>query len=294
MRTISRADIVAHGICAAALACCVVAAAYGAGSPAWRLLALPALALYAAAVLRRPFRRMRLARAEFPAAWRGLLAREVRVYRALDGEGRARFERDLRWFLDEQAVEGVDGVRVTDELRVLIAAGAAVLLRGQPEWELPRGHTVLVYPGSFDEEFRCAPCGPFDGQAHGQGPVIMARDAVRDAWRNLPEANNVVLHEFAHLMDMKSGGPNGVPRMLSRGAAGEWLGLMRAEMERAGHGQSLLRPYAAENEAECFAVAVEYFFGQPRALRARHPELYGALSRFFNQEPAGGGRTNNQ
>lgn len=286
MRTIAKADIVAHGICAAGMALCVVALALSFGRPAWGLLAVPALAVYAAASLKRPFRRLRLARREFPAAWREVLLREVRFYRGLDGAGRARFERDLRWSLDERTVEGVDGVRVTDELRVLIAAGAAVILHGQPEWELPRGHAVLVYPGSFDEEFRCAPRGPFDGQAHGQGPVIMARDAVRAGWRNPSDAGNVVLHEFAHLMDMKSGGPNGVPRMLARAAVGEWLDMVRAEMEKAARGRSLLRPYAAENEAEFFAVAVEYFFGQTRALRARHPRLYGALARFFNQEPA--------
>lgn len=286
MRTVTKADIVAHGICAAGMALCVVALALSFGRPAWGLLAIPALALYAAAALRRPFRRMRLAREEFPAAWREVLLRDVRFYRGLDGAGRARFERDLRWFLDEHAIEGVDGVRVTGELRALIAEGAAVLLHGQPEWELPRGHTILVYPGSFDEEFRCAPRAPFDGQAHGQGPVIVARDAVQVGWRNPPDACNVVLHEFAHLMDMKSGGPNGVPRMLARAAVGEWIALIHAEMEKVNKGRSLLRPYAGENEAEFFAVAVEYFFGQPRLLRARHPELYGALARFFNQESA--------
>ena len=286
MRTIAKADIVAHGICAAGVALCVIALARSFGRPAWGFLAVAALALYAAGALRRPFRRMRLAREEFPAAWREVLLRDVRFYRGLDRAGRARFERDLRWFLGEHAIEGVDGVRVTGELRALIAAGAAVLLHRQPEWELPRGHTILVYPGSFDEEFRCAPRGPFDGQAHGQGPVIVARGAVRTGWRNPPDAGNVALHEFAHLMDMKSGGPNGVPRMLARAAVGEWLALIRAEMEKVEKGQSLLRPYAAENEAEFFAVAVEYFFGQPRLLRARHPELYGALARFFNQDPA--------
>lgn len=289
MQTITRSDIVAHAACAAAIACGIAAAAYGAGRPSAALLAVPALAIYAAAALRRPMRRRRLAREGIPAAWRGILSREVPFYCRLDEAGRGRFERDLAWFLDGRAVEGVDGVRITDELMVLIGAGAALLLHGQPEWEFPRGRSILVYPGNFDEEFRCAPGGEFDGQAVGQGPVILARDAVREGWRRPGESSNVVLHEFAHLLDQKGEGPNGVPRMLARAAVAEWLELVRAEMDKVERGRSMLRPYAAENEAEFFAVAVEYFFGQPRRLQARHPELYGALARFFNQDPAESG-----
>lgn len=286
MRTIARTDIAAHAACAAGAALIAGFFAASVGWPAWGLLAVPALAAYAAIALRRPLRRAALARRGFPPAWREVLIREVRLYRKLNAPGRARFERDLRWFLDERPIEGVDGVRVTDDLRVLIAAGAAVLLHGRPEWELPRGHAILVYPRAFDEEFRCAPHAPLDGQAHGQGPVILARDAVRQGWRDPAGAGNVVLHEFAHLLDMKSGGPNGVPREMPREAVRGWLGLAAREMEKAARGRSLLRPYAAENEAEFFAVAVECFFGRPRALRERHPELYGTLARFFNQEPS--------
>lgn len=288
MRAIARADIAVHGVCGAGLALCAGALAAGGGYAAIWTASAAAAALYAAAVLRRPLRRMRLAREGIPASWREVLIREVRFYRGLDGPGRARFERDLRWFLDEHPVEGVGGVRVTDELRALVGAGAAILLHGQPEWELPRGRAILLYPGSFGEDFRCSPGGAFDGQTVGQGPVILARDAVREGWRRPGESSNVVLHEFAHLLDEKGGGPNGVPRTLARGAVGEWLALIRAEMERVERGRSMLRPYAAENEAEFFAVAVEYFFGQPRRLRGRHPELYGALARFFGQDPAGG------
>jgi len=285
MRIIRRADIALHGACAAGVALLAALFAAPFGRPVGGLLAFSAFLAYAAAALRRPFRRARLAQAEFPAAWREILRREVRYYRGLDAPGRARFERDLRWFLDERTIEGVDGVRVTDELRLLVAAGAAVLLHGRPDWELPPGHAILLYPRAFDEEFRCAPRGPLDGQAHGQGPVILARGAVREGWRDPAGAGNVVLHEFAHLLDMKGGVSDGVPREMPRAEVRGWLALAEAEMDKAARGRSLLRPYAAENPAEFFAVAVECFFGKPRLLRARHPALYAALARFFNQEP---------
>jgi len=48
----------------------------------------------------------------------------------------------------------------------------------------------------------------------------------------------------------------------------------------------LLDEYAAEDPAEFFAVATEFFFERPRALRARHPDLYTQLRVFYRQDPA--------
>jgi Mlc titration factor MtfA (ptsG expression regulator) len=287
MRTIAKADIILHASCALLIAIAVIAFTSSTPRPAWGLLAVPALAGYAAIAARRPLRRLRLARLPFPTGWREVLQQKVRFYRRLDEVGRRRFERDVRYFLAEWAIEGVGGAEVNDEVRMLIAAGAAVLVHGQPEWELPRGHTVLVYPENFDERFRFRPDGSLLGQVHGQGPVIFSRKALLEGWRNPGDASNVALHEFAHLLDVRCARADGVPRVLGPRAAGAWLDLVRREMEKVRRGQSILNPYAAENEAEFFAVAVETFFERPRPLRERHPELYGALSRFFNQEPAG-------
>jgi MtfA peptidase len=47
----------------------------------------------------------------------------------------------------------------------------------------------------------------------------------------------------------------------------------------------LLDTYGATDPAEFFAVSVEAFFEQPRALRARHPRLYEELQKYFQQDP---------
>jgi len=281
----ARGDIFFHAACAALLTFAIVALSTASLHPAWGLLAVPALAVYAALALRRPVRRMRLAQQPIPPAWREVLFGGVRFYRGLDLKGRERFERNVRYFLAEQRIEGVEGVEITDEIRLLIAAAAAVLVHGQPEWELPRRHTILVYPGGFDEKFRCTRHGPFLGQMHGQGPIVLSREALLEGWR-APGGDNVALHEFAHLLDMRCARATGIPRMLNPVAAGAWLGLIHREMMKVAEHRSMLRAYAAENEAELFAVAVEHFFERPVELKERHPELYKALSQFFNQDPA--------
>lgn len=253
------------------------------GLGAW-LGALPPLVLgwYA---LRRPLRRWRLARRPFPQAWRSWLEAHVPLYARLGADGKARFERDVRFFLEERTFEGVQDVEVTDALRLGVAAGAALLLHGRPDWELPGRSTILFYPDRFDDDYYDTEDAAYDGMAHAQGPVILSRRAVEESWADPGDGSNVVLHELAHLFDFKSTFADGAPSLMDPASAAAWEKLVRREMRRARVGKSVLRRYAATDPAELFAVAVENFFERPEVLRRRHPELFGALVAFFNLDP---------
>ncbi len=237
--------------------------------------------------LRRPLRRWRVARASMPAAWRRWLRRHVPLYTCLDAEGRARFERDVQFFIDEHTFEGVDGVAVTDELRLGVAAGAALLLHGRPDWELGGTSSILFYPDAFDDDYYAGDYADFDGMAHEQGPVLLSAHAVRESWADPGDGNNVVLHELAHLFDFKNAGADGIPSLMDPASEAAWQQLVRREMRRIRHGRSLLREYAATAPSEFFAVAVEVFFEQPDAMAAEHPELFDAMQAFFNLDPRG-------
>ena len=235
--------------------------------------------------LRKPLRRWRIARRPFPDAWRTWLEGHVPLYAHLDAEGRAHFERDVRFFLEERAFEGVQGVEVTDVLRLSVAAGAALLLHGRPGWELPGLSTILFYPDRFDDDYYDTEDAAYDGMAHAQGPVILSRRAVEESWAYAGDGSNVVLHELAHLFDFENAFADGTPSLLAPGSAAAWEKLVKQEMRRARIGKSLLRRYAATNPAELFAVAVENFFERPDALHRRHRALFDALVAFFNLDP---------
>ncbi len=241
--------------------------------------------VFAFFALRRPLRRARLLRAPFPARWREVLEAQVPFYQRLDGAGRRRFENDVRFVLAEHRFEGVDGVVATDELRLLVAAAAAMLLHGRPGWELPAGRSILLYPGSFDERY-VATGGPILGQAHGQGPLIFSVPSLRHGFADPGDGENVALHELAHALDFEQARADGVPAQLAPRAVGPWLRLLHRERDRIFTGESALRDYAASSEAELFAVAVEQFFEAPRELREKSPQLYEALAQFFAQDPA--------
>ena len=237
-----------------------------------------------ARVARRPLRRRRLARRPFPDTWRAWLRERVRVYAALDGAGRQRFERDVVWALDGLRFEGAGGAEPTDTLRLAVAAGAAVLLHGRPDWELPTERTVLLVPDTFDEAYGDEEPGLYDGMVHSQGPIVLSTAAVETGWARA-DGQNVVLHELAHVFDFEGWEADGAPSFLDPRSADAWRQLMRAEMRRAERGDGVLRSYAASAPAELFAVATEQFFERPARLRRHHPELFDALVAFYGQTP---------
>lgn len=248
-------------------------------------LALVPVLIVAWRGLRQPWRRWRASREPFPAAWRSWLNTRVPFYATLDAEGQTRFERDVQFFCTEQHFEGVDGVVVTDTLKLAVAAGAALMLHGRPGWELGTDRSILFYPAPFDEDYYDTAYAKFDGMVHAQGPVILSKASVESDWAHPGTGHNVVIHELAHLFDMADSVAEGVPSLMDRSSARAWSQLVKREMQYVKLGKSLLRRYAATKPAEFFAVAAENFFDRPEQLYDRHPELFEALTAFFNLDP---------
>lgn len=256
-------------------------------APRWlapMLLVAVALPLYALGT-RRDRRRRRLAREPFPAAWRAVLEREVAFYRALSSSERGRFEREVRFFLDEQVIVGSRGASVNEDLRVLVAASAVTLIFGRPGYHYPRLRDIVVYEGSFDEDYAVHRGGQILGMVHAQGPILFSAESLRQGFRG-DDGLNVGFHEFAHVLDFATGHVDGVPSLMPWRAIRPWIEVMRAESAKVRSRRSLLRQYAATNEAEFFAVATEMFFERGPHMKRKHPELYRLLRDAYGQDPA--------
>ncbi len=231
---------------------------------------------------RSPIRRFLAVRKPLSPEAAGWLRAEFPFYRWLE---QARFERDIKIILAEWTFEGVADVELTDELKTAVAAGAALLLHGRPEWEWPVRHAILFYPDYFDDTYAAGEEGEFEGMAHAQGPVIFAAESVRQGWRRPADGNNVVLHEMAHLLDYENAFADGAPSLVASESFSAWRELVRREIRRIRIGRSMLRRYAARDPAELFAVAVENFFERPELMARKHPELFAALRNIFQIDP---------
>jgi Mlc titration factor MtfA (ptsG expression regulator) len=242
-----------------------------------------AAGLHAALTSRRR-RRQRVLSEPFPPPWRTVLDDWCDHYRRLPGPWRVRFEDDVRVFVAEKRITGVEA-EVTDELRVLVAASAVTLSLGWPDYEWDQLTEVLLYPQDFDRDWTFG-SKEVSGQAHGWGTVILSVPTLRESFRDPHDGYHVGFHEFAHLLDMEQSLFDGIPVGLSAARAHEWVELARVEMDRLLRGRTVIDDYGAHDPVEFLAVAVEAFFESALALRARHREVYALLREYFGQDPA--------
>jgi Mlc titration factor MtfA (ptsG expression regulator) len=245
-------------------------------------------------------RRRNLRNLPVPPAWGSILTLNLPVFRRLSHEDQAELLRHVQVFLAEKRFEGCAGLELTDEIRLTIAAQACLLLLHRETDYYPQLSTILVYPSTYlahGERHLEGPIWEEGGEyrlghtARLLGVIVLAWDAAKRGAMNPSDGQNVVLHEFAHQLDFEDYSTDGAPALATRAEYLEWARVMSSEFkalqaaEEAGT-PTLLDPYGATNPAEFFAVATEAFFERPRALRARHPELYAELAKFFRQDPA--------
>lgn len=246
-------------------------------------------------------RRKRLKSQPLPARWREVIEASVVDYAQLTDEERRSIEDYVRVFIPEKNWEGCGGFELTQEVQVAIAANVALLVLGLGEEYFDHVQSILVYPDTY-----VAPHSPHapdglvvdeagsarDGEAWYRGPVILSWEDVLADLRQPEYGSNLVVHEFAHQLDMLNGRhADGIPPMSSRQQYERWTKTIDGEYEQLAQAcrrgrHTLLDCYGATDKAEFFAVSSEVFFTLPKELQAEHPDLYDVLREFYRQDPA--------
>lgn len=246
-----------------------------------------------------PVKTVRLPTDPVPETWPPIIERLVPLSRQLPDGERERLLRLTQLFVREVPIEGCGGLELTEEIRVTIAATACLLILNLPYPRFATLRRVLVYPDTFVPvhlESRYNRGIHFEasaelGEAWKDGIVVLSWTSVQSRDANAGEGRNVVLHEFAHVLDGEDGAFDGTPVLESADGVREWGRIFAGEFEReqdaVNHArEAALDPYAATNRAEFFAVATEAFFESAARLRDSVPELYEQLRRFYRQDPA--------
>ena len=238
------------------------------------------------------WRRARLARRPFPKPWEPFLS-GVPLYPWLSPEEKGELKGHIQVFLAEKRFEGAAGFSVDDRARVIVAGNACLLLLHREIDYFPLMRTVVVYPTLYVARYtRPGPAGTVEegvevraGESWPLGTVVLAWDAVASAGFG-PGKRNVVIHEFAHQLDLEDGAMQGVPPLPPH-LWEDWRKVFFREYTRVSSAlASTPLAYGRGNPAEFFAVAVELFFSDPWSLQSHHPELYALLSRFFRRDTA--------
>jgi hypothetical protein len=241
-------------------------------------------------------RRRALRHAALPdAAWCAA-ASGLSVLRGLSEEELERLRELTTLFLNEKQVVAAGGFSLDDDMRIRIVAQACLPILNLGLDYYAGWVSVIVYPGEFVPEHE------FMDEA---GVVHVVRDAMMgESWERGPvvlsgadalhygehDGANVVIHEFAHKLDMLNGAMNGYPP-LHRGMSSEqWaqtFGAAYADFcTKAERDEEMaIDPYGAENPAEFFAVTSEAFFETPHVLQREYPDVYRQLAAFYLQDP---------
>ncbi len=230
--------------------------------------------------------------------WKRTLVRYP-FLRRRDAAQAAELRRLTSLFLDRKEFSAAGGLRLTDAIVVAIAAQAVlpVLKLGLHLYDDFVG--IVVHP---DEVVASREHADDDGVVHAfdealvgeavtGGPVMLTWRAVRSAGAATGFAYNVVIHEFAHKLDMGDGVVDGVPLLPPTLSRQLWLNTLHEAFqlftERVEAGaESAMDPYGSTAPEEFFAVASEAFFVLPARLQGEHPMLYEMFARYYQQNPA--------
>jgi Mlc titration factor MtfA (ptsG expression regulator) len=235
------------------------------------------------------FRRRQLLRRPVPPEWLSYLEARVPFFRTLSPELRQRFLELLKVFVWEKEFIGANGFLITDEVRVVVGATAVQLVLHLGLSYYDRLREIIVYPGAFKLPERT---GVVLGEAKHWGQVILSWESVLAGLSNPRDGHDTAAHEFAHVLDRADGAFDGTPRLREYSHYRVWAAVMDEHFRALQRGRPLERKvlddYGALNEAEFFAVATESFFEKPQQMKAKTPDLYEELRRFYGWDPASG------
>lgn len=211
-----------------------------------------------------------------------ILMRDFRFYRNLTPRRKKYFRHRVASFMENYQFAGREGMVVTDDIKLKIAATAVMLSFGMRNYLHDGFSTILLYPDIFLSA---------NGVDYHKGEFNPMAGVVVFSWKHFQEGMqydndnlNLGLHEFAHVMHFDA-----VRR--SRSTTGAiYVDMFREIIAYANNttnrerliASGYLRDYAYTNQFEFLAVVLEHFFETPTEFKQRFPELYGMVKRMIN------------
>ncbi len=199
-------------------------------------------------------------------------------------------------FLHRKIFEGADGLVVTQEMGLVIALQACIPILKMDINAYDGWVSIIVYPVGFSpkrevmDEFgvRHTVQSHLAGEAWQRGPVVLAWDETAHA--GVIDGHNLVIHEFAHKLDMQTGSANGFPPLHSGMSSTTWFDVFMRDFADFQHRckqskHSDIDCYGATSPAEFFAVLSEVFFERPDVIKKHYADVYTQLKLYYRQDP---------
>ena len=240
---------------------------------------------------------MEIYRKPFPAEWRLILKKQWPIYSRLPEDLRDQLEQLALIFLERIEIRGIEGLEINDEIRVLTASQACILLINQKSFFPNKLRSVVIRPKGYTATQHESYGGITSekkiqvlGQSWESGLVVLSWDNTKSGARNAKDGRNLVIHEFAHQLDQADGQADGAPILGSPEQYAKWRKVcsrvftdLQRKIEEGE--KTLIDEYGATNPAEFFSVVTETFFEKPFYLKKRRPELYQLFQEYYQIDP---------
>lgn len=243
-------------------------------------------------------KRNQIKKRPFPPLWNSIIENNLPIYPHLSLSQRRNLQGNIQVFLAEKQFIGCNGLQITEEMKVIIAAVACLLLLNEREKYFPKLRSILIYPTAYFakettvsgnyvvEEKRVVRLG----ESWNRDQLILSWQQVKQDTNNWNDGLNVILHEFAHQLDQEDGKAEGVPILKTQSDYSNWSKIMTQEYKKLCHDveqgrKTIMNSYGATHPAEFFAVATETFFEKPQQLQKKHSELYQLLQNYYQLNP---------
>ncbi len=222
------------------------------------------------------------------------LSRSLWQASRLSSDDQMKLAKWTRVFISEKNWEGCEGLEVNEEITYSVAAAAGLMVIRHADWYFDHTTTILIYPRPYvakvDPKFQNARMGgefARAGETIYRGPVVLNWQDIRRSASRPNRGHNLVIHEFAHQLDMINGpSADGLPPLPSHIDEQTWRTAMHDEYEAArtlvSEGYTILMDdYGLTEESEFFAVASELYFQLPNELAEFHPNVFELLKQFY-------------
>ena len=255
------------------------------------LLSLPILVMLALFYLDkrkiklRELKRIQLSAQPLPPEYLHILQSHFPLYARLPHELQNKLAGHIQVFLVEKDIVGRNGLEINDQIRVLVAAQACLLILNRPGNYYPGFRSILVYPETYvasstrtEGMLHITGTSTRAGESWHRGPVILAWNHVLQGARDSRDGHNVVMHEFAHKLDEENAAMDGLPLLPTAQQYQQWSQVLNAEFnvqqQKWANGlDDAIDSYVSTSPAELFAVVTETFFENPHQLEHHHTEL---------------------
>lgn len=210
-----------------------------------------------------------------------ILTNEFEFYRKLSPKNKVYFEHRVASFIKKYPFYGKEGLVITDQMRVLVAATAVMLTFGMRKYLFALIDKIIIYPDVYYSTIN---------KDYHKGEFNPRMKTVVFSWKHFLEGYeidndnlNLGLHEFSHVLHFQGKINKDISASIFTVTFDEIL----EQVKRPANFKRLIdsdyfRIYAYTNEFEFIAVVLEHFFETPVEFKREFPELYEKVRLMIN------------